>query len=498
MRVPSLLLAVGLLILATGTGVQSAGDQPFEETRFWTGCNPGPYQPPPAASQVSVALPASALPVRSYSLVVDLDSAVDHRPILGTGFNLENALWSCPSFRSVFKPDILDAFQPAVARVDSGLLPAAPSDLPAARLGPDVYSAVLSSAPYAESWEFMRSLNQAGVRIILGVWGGPAQFTFENDRLGTLDPSHYDDYVDYVSSVVSFLVRDQGIDIWATTIANEPDGGDGNAIAPSGLVYIAHRLAERLQPLGVKLYGPDTSRSDTAMDYLPGLLDDPTVAGNLAFVGLHEYTATGYVDQIADYVRAREPDLPVVVTEYTSFDYGDLDSGQPADDSVGFMLDIANTLLSHYRANADAALYWDAVDYLQPGHNALTRWGMLRGPQADFAPRRRYYGMLQILPYLRPGTRVLDARWLGDVPDVGYLALQTVTGAPAIVLVNQGLDASEVTLGFSGASATGVRGMDLWRSDADHYAAELDPVAFHGGSATLVLPPRSLTTLVAN
>src|SRR5262249_34252669 len=151
--------------------------------------------------------------------------------------------------------DILDAFQPAVARVDSGLLPAAPADVPAIRLGPDVYTSVLTSPPYADSWEFMRTLNQAGVRVILGVWGGPAHSRREAARLGTLDPLHYNDYVDYGASVVSFLVRDQGVQIWAVTIANEPDGGDGNSISPSGLAYIAHALAERLEPLGVKLYG---------------------------------------------------------------------------------------------------------------------------------------------------------------------------------------------------------------------------------------------------
>ena len=93
-----------------------------------------------------------------------------------------------------------------------------------------MYESVLSSAPYAHSWSFFHQLNRAGVRIVLGVWGGPAQFTDDGTRLGLLLPTHYDDYVEYVASVVDFLVRRQNIQVWATTIANEPDGGDGPAV----------------------------------------------------------------------------------------------------------------------------------------------------------------------------------------------------------------------------------------------------------------------------
>ena len=98
------------------------------------------------------------------------------------------------------------------------------------------------------------------------------------------------------------------------------------------------------------------------------------------------------------------------MTEYTWFGFGDLDDGQEAHNEFGYTLDITTTLLSHYRQGADAALYWDAIDYLQPGHDAITRWGLLRGPDRDFARRPRYAGFLQILPYLQPGARIVETR----------------------------------------------------------------------------------------
>ncbi|MBV8717735.1 MAG: hypothetical protein JO020_12625 [Chloroflexi bacterium] len=492
-RAFTLLIAAGLMTVGSGSGSLTAESEGvWSETRFHTGCDPGPFHPPLPPEHLETHYPPLGTVPAAASLDVDLAAA--SRPMLGAGFNFENALWSCPEFRGVFRPQVLDPFQPSIARVDTGLLPAAPPDLPAASLGPAVYDSVLDSAPYAESWAFFRRLNRAGVKIILGVWGGPDQFTDDGTRRGVLLPEHYDDYVEYVATVVDYLVRQQHIQVWASTIANEPDGGDGNQIPPSGLAYIAHQLAPRLGDSGVKLYGPDTANGNAALQYLPSLLGDPVVANALAFVAFHQYYPSSEVGAVADYVHARQPDLPVVVTEYTSFNFGDLDDGQEANAQNGFALDIAATLLSHYREGADAALYWDAVDYLQPGHDAITKWGLLQGPAQDFAPRTRYYGLLQILPYLQPGAHVLNAASSGD-DQVQSLAVRTAEGVPAIFLVNQDFGPVEMTVGLHGEQADAYSSMSVTRTNRQHTADHLGRVTFSDGVAQLTLPPRSITTL---
>jgi hypothetical protein len=215
---------------------------------------------------------------------------------------------------------------------------------------------------------------------------------------------------------------------------------------------------------------------------------------SLAFVGFHQYYATPDVATLVDYVRRRQPELPVVVTEYTSFGFGDLDSGLDAIDPGGFTLDVVNTLLSHYRNGVDAAVYWDAVDYLQPGHEAITKWGLLRGPARDFAPRRRYYALLQVLPYLRPGARVLTSQQDGG-PELGSLAVRTATGAPAIFLVNQGENEIDLDLDLVGTDAARIPALSVWRTDRDHNAEPLGRVRLTNGGGRLALPPRSVTTL---
>jgi O-glycosyl hydrolase len=489
-------VVLGVVLLAPGSTIARV-DGPvggFTETRFWTGCRPGPFHEPPWPDPILDHAPPPE-PSQPLNVQVDLDSADARPPMLGAGFNLEHGLWSCPEFRNVFETEILQPFRPAVARVDSGMLPAAPVFLPTADLGPAVYRSVLSSPVYRDSWRFFDRLNQAGVRVLLGVWGGPDQFTDDGTRRGRLLPQHYDDYVRYVVSLVAFLTRHQDLDIWAVTIANEPDGGDGNQIPPDGLAYVAHQLAERLPAYGVRLYGPDTASADAALDYLPRLLGDPVVAGQLAAVGFHAYYPTPDVGATVEYVHRQRPDLPVIVTEYTSFAFGDLDDGQEIRDQLDFTIDIVDTVLSHYRYGVDAALYWDAVDYLQPGHDAITKWGLLRGPGMDFARRKHYYGLGQVLPYLQPGARVLDSRVEGDA-SVSILAVQTAAGEPAVFLVNQEEGDVPLTISLSGDRSAQVTSLVVTRTDIRTDADPLGRVRLTDGSGNLTLPARSVTTLV--
>ena len=495
-RALALLLVASLMAINSDTGAARAPDDGWTETRFRTGCDPGPSHPATYPEHRETHYPPLGSTPQPVDLHIDLGEpgGSDVRPILGSGFNFEHALWSCPAFRAIFRSEMLDPFRPSIARVDTGLLPAAPAELNADELRPAVYEAVLSSAPYTDSWPFFRRLNRAGVKVILGVWGGPQQFTADGTRLGHLLPQHYDDYVDYVATVVGFIVQRQGIQVWATTIANEPDGGDGNQIAPDGLAYIAHQLAPRLAAMGVKLYGPDTANGEHALQYLPALLDDPVVAENLAFVGFHQYYPSPEVDSVVQYVRERRPDLPVIVTEYTSFGFGDLDDGQEANAQNGFSLDIATTLLSHYRAGVDAAVYWDAIDYLQPGHDAITRWGLLRGPGEDFQPRPRYYAMQQILPYLQPGARVLQDRQTGSSA-LRALAVRTAEGVPAVFLINQDFGPLDLSLTLAGGDSAHYPSLVVTRTERARQAERLGRLNLHDGIGRLLLSPRSITTL---
>lgn len=458
------------------------------------GCQPGPIEPfyhedPP--------LPADVIPdedgaAREAGLTVE--GYRPGQPLAGAGFNLEHTLWSCPTFRPSLRRRLLEPLRPAIVRVDSGQLPLVPDDVPAELLGWSDYQAQLAADRYQPSWELIRRLNRQNVRVLLGVWGAPGAFTDDGTRRGALLPEHFDHYVEYYVAVVDYLVRDRGLTIWAATVMNEPDGGDGTAIAPDDLAELARRLGPRLAPYGVKLYAPDTASAERALDYLDPLLDDPTIVEHLGAIATHQYYPSTYLDELVNRVRTAPGELPVYVTEYTSFDFGELDRGEQADDEVGFMLDVATTLTALYNSGADAALYWDAVDYYQAGHAAITAWGLLRGPADAFFPRKRYFGLLQILPYLQPGSTILRTR-IADAPELAALAIHTPGDGVrdvAVVLVNRG---GALTLHLDLRDLPDVDSLEVYLTDDDHNAELQGRLPVPAGRGQLYLPARSIVTL---
>lgn len=494
------IMAVSVALLALVPAPSTADDEFFPQQEptnadLVFGCEPGPVEPfyPDDPSLPPRPPPSDAAPIESATLVVDGGRAGS--PIEGAGFNLEHTLWSCPTFRPTLRRRILEPFMPAVARVDSGQLPLAPEGVPAEQLGPDDYRAVISADWYRPGWELIRRLNQHNVKVLLGVWGAPGAFTDTGDRRGELLPQYVDQYVEYYATIVEYLVRTQGLSIWATTIMNEPDGGDGTTIRPELFVDVARKLGPALEPYGVELYGPDTASAENALDYLPLMLDDPVVMAHLAAIATHQYFPSPYLERLVESVRASAwSRLPVYVTEYTSFGFGSLDRGEEANDEVGFMLDIAATAASLYADGADATLYWDGVDYYQAGHAAITRWGLLQGPEAAFFPRKRYFGMLQILPYLQPGARILST-YLDGGPALTPLAIRFPGDGSrdvAIALVNQG---GPLQLEVSLQNMPDVDELESYITDADNDLNRLGRVRFRAGHGQVFIPARSIVTL---
>ena len=457
------------------------------------GCEPGPIEPfyrdeplPPDP------LPDEGWPTGYSTLFVEGGRLGD--PIWGSGFNLEHALWSCPTFRPSLRRRILEPFRPAIARVDTGLLPLAPDGVPAEQLGWSDYQALMDQPKYQPSWEFIRRLNRANVQVMLGIWGGPGAFNDDGTRRGELLPEYHDQYVEYVTAIVDYLVRVKGLSIWTITVANEPDGGDGTRIPPDDYAEVARRLGPRLAEYGVKLYGPDTASAENALWYLAYYLDDPSVMDYMGAIATHQYFPSPFVEQLVAEVQGSGYQLPLIVTEYTSFHYGELDRGDESGDEVGFMLDIATTAASLYNNGVDAALYWDAVDYYQPGHAAITAWGFLRGPADAFAPRKRYWGMLQILPYLQPGARIMQAH-IQSAHDITPLAIRTPGDGRqdlAIVLINRG---GPVELDLRLRELPDLSQLEVYLTDADNDLEHQGHVRLQSGSGQVYLPARSILTL---
>lgn len=458
------------------------------------GCDPGPSrpeQPPAPADSVEVD------PTLTGAFLL-VDGNVLGPPLHGVGLNLEPTLWSCQQSHPYLLSTLLDALRPALVRVGITQAPWAPEGTEdVTQLDRDSYWQVLDSPAYQPSWEFLSELNRRGIALLLAHWGAPGVMTDDGTPMGRLLPENFERYADYYETAVEYLVVHRGLKVLAVSAMNEPDCGDGSKVPAEEYPRLVRILGERLAPYGVGLYGPDTCSADSARDYLDALLADPEALSYLTLIGIHQYRAGDDVRRLVEYVRAAGLDLPVYITEYTSFGYGALDDGQQANDELGFLLDTVAILQSHLQGGADAALYWDGVDYLQVHHSAITRWGLLSGPKDDppFAPRKRYWGMRQIMPFLPPGARLLGT--LLDGPP-GLLALAAL-GPPeereraTVVLINTGspveLDLVLRDLPF------GPGFLNVYRTSAIEDMAYLGVADVSGGVLSISLPARSITTL---
>ncbi|MCC6174565.1 MAG: hypothetical protein IT305_04600 [Chloroflexi bacterium] len=487
----ALLLAGGLL--APIAFAQFFPEREPTNAEIVFGCDPGPieelHRTEPPIPPSPVARPDE--PTRSAQLTIKTDTP--GHVVAGAGFNMEHTLWSCPPFRRVLGRWILEPFQPEVARVDSGQLPFAPADLSADELNRQVYQSLMDDPKYRPSWAMLRLLNRENVKLLLGVWGGPPQFTDDGTRLGALQPEYTDAYVEYVTSVVDYLVRQQHIQIWTVTVANEPDGGDGTYIPPDLYVEVARKLGPQVAPYGVTLNGPDTASAGNALPYLDELENDPDALQYFGLISTHEYFDENQLSELVDRVGTLSTPLPVYVTEYTSFQFGALDRGEEATNEMGQMLDSLQTYASLMNSGADAALYWDAVDYYQAGHAAITRWGLLRGPEDAFEARDRYYGFLQILPYVQAGSEILQA----DLDGGDRLATLVVSGGSQrpgellIAAINRGAP-TDLLLNFEGPAPTT---LEQYVTDPDQNYAHTGRVVVRNNTVLVSVPARSVTTL---
>jgi hypothetical protein len=147
-------------------------------------------------------------------------------------------------------------------------------------------------------------------------------------------------------------------------------------------------------------------------------------------------------------------------------------------------------------AGADAALYWDAIDYYQAGHAAVTRWGILQGPDEAFAPRHRYFGFQQILPYVQAGATILPIELSG--PDrLKVLAIGGGSRRPGEVTVAAINRSGPVQLTLH-LDDPAVREFDVYVTDNDREYDHQGRLVMSSGTATLMLPARSVTTLTAS
>ena len=111
-----------------------------------------------------------------------------------------------------------------------------------------------------------------------------------------IDAGEEDEWVEMIASLVYYGVRTKGLSIDLLSPINEPDwdGNEGPQVGSEQYVRLLHKLATRLDALGlgaVKFVGPDTAdASAAAAFYYPAMARDALVMAHTEAIGIHNYS----------------------------------------------------------------------------------------------------------------------------------------------------------------------------------------------------------------
>lgn len=167
------------------------------------------------------------------------------------------------------------------------------------------------------------AISKDGFKIISSPWTAPPWMKDNNDwRGGKLLPKYYDTWALFFSKYLD-AYKEQGIDIWAFTVENEPLGNDSNwesmHYTPEEMnEFVKNHLGPQLRGDGhdVKIFGFDQNRDDELMHWVDVMYDDEEAAKYYDGTAVHWYASTyDYFPEALQYAHRKAPDRHLINTE---------------------------------------------------------------------------------------------------------------------------------------------------------------------------------------
>lgn len=342
-----------------------------------------------------------------------------------------------------------------------------------------------------------QKISSDGFRIIASPWTAPPWMKTNQDWYGgSLDTSYFDVWAEFF---VKYLraYREEGIEIWAFTIENEPLGNDAHwesmHYTPEEMAsFVKSHLGPKLKAEGeeVKLLVYDQNRGEELMEWAEVLLKDEDLSPYVYGTAVHWYTSTvDWFPESLIYTHDLAPDKAIIHTE------GCVDAEVPhwQDDAwywrreatdwgyewareedkhrhpkyvpaFRYARDIIGCLNNWVEGWVD----WNMVLDRQGGPNLAQNWcvaPVIVDQEADevyFTPL--YYVMCQFSRYIRPGATRIG--FTSDDSELMVTAVENTDGSKVVVVLNQ----SEAPV---------------------HYQVKCE-----GSSGNLIIQPRAIQTII--
>jgi len=327
------------------------------------------------------------------------------------------------------------------------------------------------------------AISKDGFKIISSPWTAPPWMKDNNDwRGGKLLPEYYDTWALFFSKYIE-AYREQGIDIWAFTVENEPLGNDNNwesmHFTPQEQnEFVKNHLGPRLRDDGhkVKILGYDQNRDEELIEWVDAMFDDEEAAQFYDGTAVHWYGSTFYhFPDALQYAYNKAPGKHLIQTEAcidAEVPRWQEDAWYWAKEATDWGWDwapeerkhlhpkyvpvfrYANDIIGCLNNWVDGWVDWNMVLDRQGGPNWAQNWciaPVIVDPDKDevyFTPL--YYTMAHFSRFIRPGA--VRVGFTNPNEELQVTAAQNPDGSIAVVIFNPTEEARAIRLSLAGSS----------------------------------------------
>lgn len=346
----------------------------------------------------------------------------------------------------------------------------------------------------ASAVRIMREVRQRGVdRFVFFANSPPDRLTVSGASSGgreggsNLKPENYQAFANYCIDIAEHWRKDLKLDKAILSPINEPQWNwgrdhrnqEGCHYTPEETVealrVVAREIKSRKAPM--LLEGPEAGQwGDTTVAYVQAILNDAEVSGALHHLAVHAYFSdNAQRKQLRALVDRLKPELPIAMTEWCQM-RGGRDTGM---DSA-----MALATVMHEDLTLGRVVSWQKWIAVSP-YNFRDGLIYINRRSQQIIETKRLWVMANFSRFVRPGDQRIvcddNSMWLGTV------AFRSADGKRiACVVINHAAKPKTVRIDAPNSVP----------SRAYTTSAEMDLKAREVEGGTLLLPPRSVTTVV--
>lgn len=331
----------------------------------------------------------------------------------------------------------------------------------------------------------MNEAKKYGVnRFMSTVWSPPAWMKTNDSAVngGELRPDKYKAYAEYLSSYVQGYKKHHNIDIYAISLANEPDFTATYSSCRWTSLQFKDFIKSALIPvfkknkIKAKVMMPEAMNFDDALAY--DTLKDPVTAARVDIIGTHSYDFV-----VREFTLSKNSGKPIWMTE--------VGNNNSVDGTLEDGLKYAKLIHDHMTVTeVNAWLYWWFVTNKERAGGALVGLGQDR----TYDVYKRLYTLGNYSRFVRPGFVRIDAT-AKPAPNIFVSAYKDkAAGKFAIVAINKG-DADKF-INFKLSDFPELNSVAAYRTSGSENLAKLPPIGLSEGVFMVLLKGKSVTTFV--